>query len=698
MPKFPISSIQKFPIESDLVLVPLASGWSMKFLLNQTLPVFDFMKNTPQSGKFSYQLKPKSSYSTYTNQGYTNLKVRGSIELPVGDPSWLSVGSDWFPVANYTNLNQFQFKDIDFMISPPLTISQGVHTAKVKFHIEGLKNGITEILSTYEIPVVLNVFEEGYFYSPNDLTYYFTTGLIPTQLLKVGGDNWQVNVPVGLTITGANVVQNPDGSFKANDSGLKNFNIGLGATIGDLLGENESIILPITVVYSSGSFTIPVRIIQAGNYYPSKTTFSIQNGQVDKLFQIINLTRSDNYTVNAPANIGFESLNSSAGKKLKIFILDPDAFGTGVFKLSLDIIYNDAIYIFQITVNVGNQFDLGLDGNTVFTHSMKDLVFSTNNDDSYIDLILSVVGSQNNYNYQFPFFKGSAKKNIGRALSNFIDYEANTTPSNVTFSSYLERSYPLSYFNLNVKERKNEIDLLAFGKSNVPFMLGYKPKVVDNKAILQHNSFSRFTSKSFALINVFSQSGVFDYQIKKNNIQVHSVVQEFGYIRTIKLNFESYNAAAGDIFDFVLLASNEEIKKSFVIFPEAIQSLHVVYIDSFGLNSCINFTGSTKSVNSEFAIKLENYLKSNFLHLRKYVENESTSIFLNTGFILKSQILEITELIKSGRAWIVVADQKILELVPKTEKITEIDNENYLYDYQVEFEINKTDYAQDYSF
>lgn len=698
MPKFTLSPIQKFPIESDLVLLPLASGWSMMFLSNQLLPVFDFMKNTPQSAKFSYKLKPKSSYSTYTIQGYTSLKVRGSIELPVGDPSWLSVGSDWFPVANYTNTNQFQFKDIDFMISPPLTISQGVHTAKVKFHIEGVKNNITEILSTYEIPVILNVFEEGYFYSPNDLTFYYTTGLIPTQLLKVGGDNWQVNVPVGLTITGNNIVQNPDGSFKANDSGLKNFNIGLGATIGDLLGENESIILPITIVYSSGSFTIPVKIIQAGNYYPRKTTFSIQNGQVDKLFQMIHLTRTDNYTVNAPANIGFEILNSTAGNKLKIFILDPDAFGTGAFKLGLSIIYNDATYLVEIIVNVGNQFDLGLDNSTVFTHSMKDLVFSSNNENTYIDLILSVVGSPSNYNYQFPFFKGSAKKNIGKALSNFIDHEANIIPSNVTFSSNLERSFPLSYFNLNVKERKNDVDLLTFGKSNVPFVLGYKPLVIDNKAILQHNNFSRFTAKSFALINIFSQTGIFDYIIKKNNVQIASVVQSFGYLRTIKLDFSAHNAMVGDIFDFILFAGTEEIKKSFVIFPETVQSISVVYIDSFGLQSCLNFSGQTKAINSEFNFKLENYLGSNFLHTRKYVEKESSTIVLNTGFLLESQSLEIAELMKSQKAWIVVNDEKRLELIPKTEKLREVDNDAYLYDYQVEFEINKKSYAQDYNF
>src|SRR5690606_11850142 len=144
---------------------------------------------------------------------------------------------------------------------------------------------------------------------------------------------------------------------KANDSGLKNFNIGLAANVGDILGENESITLPITIVYLSGTFTIPVKIIQAGYYYPSKTTFSIQNGQVDKLFQMIHLTRTDNYTVNAPANLGFESLNTSSGKKLKISVLDADAFGSGIFKLNLEINYPDAIYIVQITVTVGNQFD-----------------------------------------------------------------------------------------------------------------------------------------------------------------------------------------------------------------------------------------------------------------------------------------------------------------------------------------------------
>lgn len=701
MPKYTLSPVQKFPIESDLVLLPISSGWSMMFLSNQTLPMFDFMKNSPQSGKFSYKLKPKSSYSTYTNQGYTNLKVRGVIELPPGDPSWLSVGSDWFPVANYTNLNQSQFKDIDFMISAPLTISQGLHTAKVKFHIEGVKNSITEILSTYEIPVVLNVFEEGYYYTPNDFTFYYTSGSALSQVLKVGGNNWRVNVPVGLTLTGSNVVQNPDGSFYAADSGLKNFNIGLGANFDQLLGDNSSIVLPVTVVYTTGSYTIPVTIIQAGNYYPTQTVFNIQNGQVDKLFQMINLTRADNYTVTAPANIGYELLNTSSGKKIKIFILDPDGFGSGFFALSLSIIYPDATYIVYITVNVGNQFDLGLDFSTVFTHSMHDLVFSTNNEDSYINMVLSVVGNGNSFTYQFPFFKGRATKNIGKALSNFIDYENSATFSVAApiLGTYnWERSYPLSYFNLNVIERKAGTDLLNFNKSNVSFVLGYKPIVKNNVAILQHNNFSRFTAKSFALISVYSLTGVFDYKITKNNVEVASVVQAFGYIRILKLDFSLYNGTAGDIFDFILQPGIDEIKKSFVIFPEALESINVVYLDSFGLYSCLNFTGNTKNVASQFSFKMENYLNKTYLNTRKHLEKESSTIVLNTGFLLKSQNLEVSELMKAQKAWVIINDQEIIELIPKTEKIDEESNDDFLYSYAIEFEINKEKYAQGYNF
>src|SRR5690606_34946450 len=136
---------------------------------------------------------------------------------------------------NYPSTNQHQLKELDIYISPPLTIFKGVHEAKVIFNIEGVKNGITEELSTHEITIKLTVFEEGYFYDPSNLTFYFTPGTTTSQQLQVGGDNWTLSVPAGLVLTGTGITQNPDGTYTANGSGLRTFGLELAADIDVLL-------------------------------------------------------------------------------------------------------------------------------------------------------------------------------------------------------------------------------------------------------------------------------------------------------------------------------------------------------------------------------------------------------------------------------------------------------------------------------
>lgn len=699
-----LSPIQKFPIEDSLELIPLTSDWGMLFLTNPNLPVFDFMKNSPQSMVFKYKLKPKSSYFIYVSLGYTNLKVRGSVEIPTGDPFWLDVVSDWYPVANYTSTNSQQYKDIDIIVMPSLAISQGTHHGKIKFHIEGERNGIVEVLSTYEIPVVLNVFEEGYFYSPDKLTFYHTSGnTAPLQNLQVGGNNWQLNVPKGLVVTGPGIIQNPDGTSFASGSGLKSFAVTLHSSIDDLLGTDTNILVPVTIVYPSSTYTVPVTVIRSGGVYPINLSFNVQNGSVDAGFKLIHINRPDAFSVTLPpnSNINYELLDTIDGKKIKVFLIDPSAFGSGIFTRNLSVVFSDETYNVGVTISVGNQFDLGLDLDTIFTHSMKDLVFTTNNEGSYIDMWLSVVGHKANFNYKFPFFQGKANKNIGKALSNFVNINLQSRFSLAITNNQQQRiegTYPLNYFNLDIKERKNNVDLVNFNRTNLPFVLGYKPKLINNKGILQHNTFSRFTPKSFALVSVFSQNGSFDYKIMKNGTQVHAAIQQFGYLRTLHIDFSNIDAKAGDIIDFVLVIGNEEIKKSFVIFPETTQNINIVYTDSFGLHSNINFTGNTKNVNSEFNFKVENFDSQTFIHTRKYVEKQKTKLQLNTGFLLQSQSLEIAELMKAKKAWVVVDGIKVIEIIPVSEKITEISNDEYMYDYAIEFEINKENYAQDYNF
>lgn len=698
-----LSSNQIFPLEENVVLVPLASNWQLNLLSNSSTPVFDFMKNSPQSFMLTYQLKPYSAYRIFTLDGFTNLKVRGSIVYETSASGWLGVNSDWFPVANYTQANSTQYKEIQFFTSPPLTIPQGVHTAKVRFTIEGDRNGITQTLSSYQIPVILNVFEEGSFYSPDKLQFFYEEFAVTLpKPLQIGGSNYTAHFPIGLLPTGDGVVENVDGSYQVSGSGLKTFSVRLATQINSVIGSNDSVVLPVIISYPTTSYTIPVTVIRTGGVYPTDISFNIQNGAVDELFHIIHINRGDAFSVALAtnSNIGYEILDTPDGKKLKVNVINPKAFGSGTVNRSLTLSFSNATYIIDIAITIGNQFDLGLDLGTVFTHSMKDLEFSSSNEGSYVDLLLTVVGQSTSFHYQFPFFKGKAYKNIGKALSNFVNNKLQQEfafPLNV-INQKNTNVYSLNYFNLQVRERKNNVDLVTFNKSNVPFVLGYEPKVVNNKAILQHNSFSRFTPRSFALISIYSQTGSFDYKILKNGTQVYAATQLFGYLRSIELYFENYDAVPGDIIDLILITGSEEIKKSFVIFPEGQNSIDVVYVDSFGLHSVLNFTGNVKNLLAEFDFKTETYQKHSFLHTRKYLQKEKNNLVLNTGFLLKGQSLEVAELMKSTKAWIVIDGKKVVELIPITDKVTEQSNEDFLYSYSIEFEINKDKYAQDYNF
>jgi len=684
------SSTQRFPFENGLVLFPLAKGWDLMILTNTGTPVFDFMKNSPQWGSYTYRLKPKSSYKTYTNQGYTNLKVRSSIELPANDPSWLSVASDWYPVANYTLANQSIYKDVSIIIGPPLTISQGIHNAKVKFHIEGQKNGLTEVLSSYEIPVVLNVFEEGLFYSPTDFTFYYNQSNYQIQTLKISGNNWRVNAPAGIRLDGPGTAQDLNGNYYATGTGMKTLDVTLDPSITFVLDDDPSVVIPITVEFAIGVYSIPVTVIQAGALYPEHVAFSIQSGVIDVPFHIIHLTRTDSFTVNLPPSLGYEILNTPAGNKLKIYTVDPSSYGSGLYWEWVNIVYHDASYNVYVTTSVGNQFDLGIDNSqAVFTHSMDDLEFNTVNTNTFIDLLMNVVGSENNINYQFPFFKGKAIKNVGSTLANFIKHD---------FSSGLEGNYPLSYFNLSVKEKNKQTTVLQYSKNNIPFLLGFKPEIKDNKAILQHNIKSRYSKRSIALVSVFALNGNFEYELLKNNVNVFTSPSTFGYLKTIKINFESYSATAGDVFDFVLKTTAGNISHQMIIFPDTFQSLDIVYLNSFGLQANFNFTGNTKEVLTELNNKTELFHNRSFLNTRKFLEKEVATINLNTGYVLQSQFIDVLELVKSPKAWVVLNNEKVLEIVPKNQEVAEFSSDNFLNSYNIEFEINKEKYAQDYNF
>src|SRR5690606_14304960 len=303
-----------------------------------------------------------------------------------------------------------------------------------------------------------------------------------------------------------------------------------------------------------------------------------------------------------------------------------------------------------------------------------------------MEIIFSTNQDVNQFRYRIPFLNGECKKNIGVVMDRLIKFTNDS----------LTASYNLPYFDLQLREKNGSTVLNSFFKNNIYIMKGFKPYLDNNFAILQHNSTSRFTPNSFALVNILSGAGNFQYKLLKNEEEVFSSSNLFGYISTIQLNFEEYQASAGDYFTFELLTPGGKIAKSFIIYPETETSFEIVYEDSFGLKSVLNFTGNSVEEVREINAVFESYQKKSHFHFRKVNVSDEQSLTLNTGYILNSQILEVDELLDATRVWLYVNGERKLSLIPKTKKIVKKDDQRFLIEYEVEFYINPEEYAPNY--
>ena len=72
------------------------------------------------------------------------------------------------------------------------------------------------------------------------------------------------------------------------------------------------------------------------------------------------------------------------------------------------------------------------------------------------------------------------------------------------------------------------------------------------------------------------------------------------------------------------------------------------------------------------------------------VDNLSTEkLVINTGFISINDISYIKSIIKQRKAWVYLPGNKLIELIPLTKQLQEVDVNRELIDFDIEFQINK---------
>jgi hypothetical protein len=331
-----------------------------------------------------------------------------------------------------------------------------------------------------------------------------------------------------------------------------------------------------------------------------------------------------------------------------------------------------------------------------FTHKLAPIVFSTQLD-SYFDAIIQI----KYYNFyddtektifitdKIPLFNGSAKWFVGDII------ERNIPKLKEDFQVGFQQNTTKVSFVLVEKLLADDTADNTTVLDDVLFIPGPSPKKIDSNLALLHTNdkICRAFNDSRILTSFLLPAGIHTLSIFKNaqlvsTTEITATTLKNSY--TLLFDVGNYDVKPADILKFQI--NDTEIFKEFVIYPPTPNQNTIWYANAYNLMSSIAFSGEYNFPN-EFKKLTHTYrsTENQIDEIEAVVEVlEYNFLKINTGFILRNQIGLITELMKSNN---VIAENIFglsLEMIPQNKKNVGFDTTNFLYEYDLEFKINKT--------
>jgi len=168
-----------------------------------------------------------------------------------------------------------------------------------------------------------------------------------------------------------------------------------------------------------------------------------------------------------------------------------------------------------------------------------------------------------------------------------------------------------------------------------------------------------------------------------NNIMVESF-EGTGYQNTWT---ETIGANTGNLV--------EGAKKTFIVFPNDNYSNMIVWENEFLVQSALECTG-TASIKTEFEFQTQKLFENLVEKIQTLSTTKEVKLYINTGWILKSDVDTIESILRSKRAWLLQNEVEI-NLVPVSKSIVNTDLERELIEFSLEFIINRTYNEETYS-
>jgi hypothetical protein len=194
-------------------------------------------------------------------------------------------------------------------------------------------------------------------------------------------------------------------------------------------------------------------------------------------------------------------------------------------------------------------------------------------------------------------------------------------------------------------------------------------------------------------------SGSYELRTIKNGTQV-SVVElpaSTDVVVCKKVSFADFNK--GDVIQFIIDLEGETTigapKKTFKLFPEGNYSNTIVWQNEFLLQSPLECTG-TASIKSDFEFISQKVWENLVEILEHLSSSKEVKFYINTGWLLSSDVDTIESLMRSKRAWLLNSNGNIA-LRPIGKSMINQDLSRELIEFSLEFIINRNYDEETYS-
>lgn len=295
-------------------------------------------------------------------------------------------------------------------------------------------------------------------------------------------------------------------------------------------------------------------------------------------------------------------------------------------------------------------------------------------------------------------FQGKAKVNLGQVIHRLM------RKFNAVNDTLLQ--YKLANLNLTCTEIliADQSVIRTGTAAEIQFVAGLS-RGFTNLGFLDFNPLAnRVTKNGFAYLNILyplpgKTSASYELRTIKNGNVVSAMALPLVFETVVckKVSFSAF--AKGDTIQYVVDINGQNNatapKKTFKLFPEGNYSNTIVWENEFLLQSALECTGSA-SIKSDFEFISQKVWENLVEILEHLSSSKEVKLYINTGWLLNSDVDTIESLMRSKRAWLINTNGNIA-LRPIGKSMVNQDLSRELIEYSLEFTINRNYDEETYS-